>query len=110
MDGKKLARLGAVAFIGVAIAAMAIGASRKDEAPQVQILGSGRPVESEAFRQLLRRCRDMGEVATRDPACLKAWADNRERFLGQPSSSATAPQAQTLFRPSLVEGSSSGER
>jgi len=90
MDGKTLARLGAVVFVGVAITATVIELIRKDEEPQVQILAPNHRAEAAALRQILRRCRDMGEVATRDPACLKVWADNRDRFLGQGASSAPA--------------------
>jgi conjugative transfer region protein TrbK len=111
MDGKTLVRLGALAFVGVAVAATAIELSRKDDEPPTQIHGSDRQVETEAIRQILRRCRDTGEAATRDPTCLKAWADNRERFLGRPASSDEAtPQAQTLLRPSLASGPANGER
>lgn len=111
MDGKTFVRFGALAFVGVAIAAAAIGMSRKDEDPPVRILGSDRQAETEAFRQVLRRCRDMGEAATRDPNCLQAWADNRAHFLGQrTSASDAAPLAPDILPPSLSEGFSSRER
>lgn len=111
MDGKTLVRLGALVFVGVAIAAAAIGMSHKDEEPPTQILGSDRQLETDAFRQVLRRCRDMGEAATRDSVCLKAWADNRAHFLGQrTSASEAAPPALDILRPSLAEGVSGGER
>jgi conjugative transfer region protein TrbK len=83
MDGKMLARLGAVVFVGVAITATVIELTRKEKEPEVQTL---RPVpagEETALRQILGHCRDIGEAATRDPACLNAWAENRDRFLGQ---------------------------
>jgi conjugative transfer region protein TrbK len=105
MDGKTFVRLGALAFVGVAIAAGAIEMSRQDEKPPTQILGSDFQLETDAFRQILRRCRDIGEAATRDPTCLKAWADNRRRFLGQQASaSEAAPLAPDILRPSLAEG------
>ncbi|MAS14755.1 MAG: conjugal transfer protein TrbK [Nitratireductor sp.] len=82
MDGKMLARLGAVVFVGVAITATVIELTRKSEEPQVRTLVHERD-DTDALRQVLRRCRDMGEAATRDPACLDVWAENRDRFLGQ---------------------------
>jgi conjugative transfer region protein TrbK len=111
MDGKTLVRLGALAFVGVAVAATAIELSRKDDEPPTQIHGSDRQVETDAFRQILRRCRDIGEAATRNPACLKAWTDNRAHFLGQHASASEAtPLAPDILRPSLAEEPLSGER
>ncbi len=82
MDGKMLARLGAVVFVGVAITATVIEVTRKPEEPQVRTLVHERD-DTDALRQVLRRCRDMGEAAARDPACLDVWAKARDRFLGQ---------------------------
>jgi conjugative transfer region protein TrbK len=81
MDGKMFARLGAVVFVAVAITATAIELTRKEEAPASP---SARPTEStsvDPLRDELIRCQFLGEAATRDAACLRAWAQNRERFL-----------------------------
>ena len=82
MDGKMLARFGAVVFVGVAITATVIELTRKPDEPQVRTLVRERE-DTDALRQVLRRCRDMGEAATRDPSCLDVWAAARDRFLGQ---------------------------
>jgi conjugative transfer region protein TrbK len=81
MDGKMLARLGAVVFVAVAITATAIEMSRKEEAPEAW--PSGRPAVTAAdpLRDELIRCQALGEAGPRDPACLRAWAENRNRFL-----------------------------
>lgn len=81
MDGKTFARIGAVAFAGVAITATIVEHTRKEEEPTATVPLS-RP-DIDPRRMVLRRCRDMGEAATRDPVCLRAWAENRDRFLGQ---------------------------
>ena len=81
MDGKMFARLGAVVFVAVAITATAIELTRKEEAPASP---SARPTESasvDPLRDELIRCQFLGEAGTRDTACLRAWARNRERFL-----------------------------
>ena len=81
MDGKMFARLGAVVFAAVAITATAIELTRKEEAP---VSPSARPTESvsvDPLRDELIRCQFLGEAGTRDTACLRAWAQNRERFL-----------------------------
>lgn len=64
MDGKMLARLGAVVFVGVAITATVMELTRKPEEPQVRTLVHERN-DTDALRQVLRQCRDMGEAAIR---------------------------------------------
>jgi conjugative transfer region protein TrbK len=81
MDGKTFARVGAVAFVGVAITATIVERTRKEEEPTATVTLS-RP-DIDPRRATLRQCRDMGEAATRDPVCLRAWAENRLLFLGQ---------------------------
>ncbi len=81
MDGKMLARLGAIIFVAIAITATVIEMTRKDEpthgrsAPALQ-----RPADP--LRQSLRDCQRLGEAAASDPGCLATWAENRDRFLG----------------------------
>ena len=93
MDGKLLARLGAVVFVAVAITATAIEMSRKEEEPAGQAL---RPVEvtpADPLRQAQRRCQLLGEAAARDAECLRTWAETRDRFLGvTPAPAPMSPQ------------------
>lgn len=91
------ARLGAVVFVGLAITATVIELTRKEEEPEVRSLALRPSVDVEALQRQLRGCRDIGEAAIRDPACLKLWAANRDRFLGQnPEAQRTAsPDAPT---------------
>lgn len=81
MDGKMLARLGAVVFVAVAATATAIELSR-DEEP-AESWASSRPstAPSDPLREEMFRCQALGEAGPRDPACLRAWAENRSRFL-----------------------------
>lgn len=88
MDGKTLARLGAVAFVAVAITASVIELTRKEEATEIRTVSRPHVGDPGSLRATLRHCRDMGEAASRDASCLKAWAENRNRFLG-----ATSPEA-----------------
>ncbi len=91
------ARLGAVVFVGVAITATVIELTRKEEVQEVRTPSLRRDGDADALERQLRGCRDMGEAATRDAACLKLWAANRDRFLGQSPEApqTTAPQAPT---------------
>ncbi len=80
MEGKTLAQIGAVAFVGVAITATAIEFARVD--PQVEAVAP--PVIAPAIDPLaseLMRCQGLGEAGPRDASCLAAWAAGRKRFL-----------------------------
>lgn len=91
MDGKMLARLGAIIFVAIAITATVIEMSRKHEpAPTRAAPALQRP--SDPLRQSLRRCQQMGEAAVSDPDCLAIWAQNRDRFLRRTPAPA-APQS-----------------
>ncbi|MDH0370082.1 putative entry exclusion protein TrbK-alt [Brucella anthropi] len=85
MDGKMLARLGAVVFIAIAVTATAIDMARKDEpsAPPPAFQPPADPL-----RETLRRCQQLGEAAASDGGCLAAWAESRDRFLGRDRSEA----------------------
>ncbi|MBN8998432.1 MAG: putative entry exclusion protein TrbK-alt [Rhizobiales bacterium] len=101
MDGKMLARLGAVVFVGIAITVTVIELTRTPDVPEVRVLDRDHIRPADPLQATLRHCRDIGEAATRDPACLKAWSDNRDRFLGQVSSgkslTAAPPTPATQF-------------
>lgn len=81
MDGKMLARLGAVVFVAVAITATAIEMSRKEETPEAWPSGRAAVTAADPLRDELMRCQSLGEAGPRDPGCLRAWAENRNRFL-----------------------------
>jgi conjugative transfer region protein TrbK len=89
MDGKTLARIGAVAFVAVAITTTVIELTRNNEATEIRTVSRPHGGDPEPLRAVLRHCRDMGEAAGRDATCLKAWAENRDRFLG-----AASPEAR----------------
>ena len=110
MDGKTLARLGAVVFVAVAVTATAIEMTRKEDghdnaAPQAR----SAPVH-DPLRADLARCSAMGEAGTRDPRCLKIWAENRRRFLGQPASTpSAAPEPPASLFPGGVNDPAAGD-
>lgn len=82
MDGKMLARLGAILFIAFALTATAIEMTRKDDAPTprpVRVLEPSR----DPLREGQRRCQQLGEAAAHDAECLRVWAETRDRFLGR---------------------------
>ena len=92
MDGKTLARLAAVIFVAVAIIATAIEMNRRDVPQDASVTFPPTAPRPDPLDAELARCSGIGEAGSRDPACLKAWAENRRRFLGQPDPSAPDPQ------------------
>jgi conjugative transfer region protein TrbK len=99
MDGKTLARLGAVVFVAVAVTATAIEMTRKDDQQDSPHAQARSVTERDPLDAELARCSGMGEAGPRDPSCLRAWDENRRRFLGQsappPTAAPTGPA--TLF-------------
>ena len=81
MDGKMLARLGAVVFVAIAVTATAIEMSRNEEPTESWASSRPNTAPSDPLRDELFRCQALGEAGPRDPACLRAWAENRNRFL-----------------------------
>lgn len=83
MNGITFARIAAIVFLAFAITATVL-ALRDDHRPADVITvppalreeNGVDPIQAE-----LRRCQVLGEVATRDPACLATWAETRRRFL-----------------------------
>ncbi len=90
MDGKMLARLGAVIFVAIAITATVIEMTRKDDPAPASTAPALQP-PTDPLRATLRRCQQLGETAMSDPACLAAWAESRDRFLGR-TPAQTAPR------------------
>ncbi|TJV53515.1 MAG: conjugal transfer protein TrbK [Mesorhizobium sp.] len=81
MDGKTLARIIAVIFVAIAVAATAVEMTRKDDKPGAAVLEA--PATSQSpLREGLRRCQVLGEGALRDSGCLRLWTEQRDRFLG----------------------------
>ncbi len=82
MDIKLFARIGALIFVAIAITMTAIEMSRpktdgRNVAPAAPIAqASADPLIAE-----MRRCQGIGEAGASDLACLRAWAENRRRFL-----------------------------
>ncbi|RAI31968.1 hypothetical protein CH338_24980, partial [Rhodoplanes elegans] len=81
VDAKTLARIGAVAFVAVAITATVIELTRKVERPETTPARQAEVGAADPLRDELFRCQSLGEAGPRDRACLRAWAESRRRFL-----------------------------
>ena len=82
MDGKVLARIAAIVFVAIAIAATVIEMTRK-EAPVPASTAPALQPSADPLRATLRRCQQLGEAASSDADCLAAWAESRDWFLGR---------------------------
>lgn len=92
MDGKMLA-VGAVVFVAIAVTATAIELTRTEDIPASSLTGrSG--AAADPLRGDLSRCQVLGEAGTRDPACLRAWAESRRRFLAPAPPAIDRPEAR----------------
>jgi len=81
MDSKWLARGGAIAFVAVVIT---ITALEMRDAPRGGEPAFSDPAVTERADPLaaeLVRCQSIGQAGASDGACLRAWAENRRRFL-----------------------------
>ncbi|MEG3125099.1 putative entry exclusion protein TrbK-alt [Sphingomonas sp. GB1N7] len=98
MDGKTLPRIGAIAFVAIAITVAVIDMRR---APGSEAVAA--PVvtvaSSEPWRAELMRCQSIGQVGASDTGCLRAWAENRRRFLAPGTRAALAPPIETVVVP-----------
>ena len=92
MDGKMLARLGAIVFVSFAITATAIEMTRKDAAPEMERVHAVEP-KRDALREGQRRCQQLGQAAASDTDCMRVWAESRDRFLGR-SPTPSAPTTE----------------
>ena len=82
MDTKLLARIGAVIFIAIAITMTAIEMSRPPEpAREGPAVITNPAATTDPLLIELRRCQSLGQAGASDPDCLRAWAENRRRFL-----------------------------
>ena len=97
MDGKTLARIGAVVFVAIAVTATAIEMARNGDRQNNPATQARAVTEQDPLGAELARCSGMGEAGARDPSCLKIWAENRRRFLGEPAPTPAPTAPATMF-------------
>lgn len=103
VDSKTLPRIGAIAFVAIAITISVIELRNKPASEE-----AATPVVTAAaidpLRAELSRCQSIGQAGARDTGCLRAWAENRRRFLVvgarpagvSPAEAADAPEANAV--------------
>jgi conjugative transfer region protein TrbK len=102
MTGKNLARIGAAAFVGIAITVAAIEASHVPE--PVAPLNLAEHSDVDPLRRTLIYCSALGERGGENQACLAAWAENRHRFLAPGSRpAARIPDPDNAFDENVID-------
>ncbi|MBN9505359.1 MAG: putative entry exclusion protein TrbK-alt [Altererythrobacter sp.] len=81
MDTKLLARAAAIGLAAVAITVAIIQMREPDIPPPDPATIDAYAAPVDPLRQELRRCQSIGVEAANDRDCLRAWAENRRRFL-----------------------------
>lgn len=81
MDTKLFVRIGAGAFVIVALTLSVLGLREERPAPLSDVMTVPEP-DGDPLSGQLRACAAMGDVALSSPDCRAAWAEKRRRFLG----------------------------
>ena len=81
MDSKLFARLGAGAFVAIALTMSVLGLREEPETPPAETSTVWVP-DGDPLPATLRACSALGEQALSEPDCRAAWAEKRRRFLG----------------------------
>lgn len=99
MRTSTIARMGAVAFVAtvVTITALEVREAPAGSAANAAVVTVD--AQADPLRAALTRCQSIGMAAARDGACLRAWAENRHRFL------APGARPQAMIEPALPDTS-----
>ena len=85
MDTKLFARIGAGAFVAVALTMTVLQLREEPRVPLTETITVWEP-DGDPLPAQLRACSAMGELALSSPDCRAAWAEKRRRFLGKRAS------------------------
>ena len=85
------ARVGAMAFVVLAIAATVFHFEHGEERLAAPASLPTSDVHDDPLQAELKRCQLLGEAGAQDDRCLRAWAENRRRFLRLPAPPALPP-------------------
>ena len=96
MDTKLFARIGAIAFVAIAITMTALEL-REEPVPAVPEVITVFEPDRDPLPGVLRQCAAMGEAAVSERVCIDAWAEKRRRFLG--GKQADGPEAAESTAP-----------
>mgnify|MGYP001599467533 CR=1 FL=1 len=103
MDTKLFARIGAGAFVAIALTMSVLKLREERPEPLPEVITVFEP-DGDPLPGQLRACAAMGELALSSSDCRAAWAEKRRRFLGV-ESDASEPAADPSDVPTSVPAS-----
>ena len=80
MDTKLLARIGAGAFVAVALTMTVLQLREEPEVSPTETITVSK-ADDDPLPEMLRLCSELGQLAETTNECRQAWAENRRRFL-----------------------------
>jgi conjugative transfer region protein TrbK len=89
VDTKLFARVGAVAFVAIALTMTALTLREGPGNTRPETITVWEP-DGDPLPAQLKACNEMGEVALSSPDCRAAWTEKRRRFLGASPDNAVA--------------------
>lgn len=105
MDTKLFARIGAGAFVAIALTMSVLQLREERPEPLPEVITVFEP-DGDPLPAQLRACAAMGELALSSPDCRTAWAEKRRRFLGV-ESDASVPAGDAAVEKSEAPAPSS---
>ncbi|WP_426265061.1 putative entry exclusion protein TrbK-alt [Sphingomonas sp. PWP1-2] len=104
MQTKTVVRIGAVAFVALALTVSALQLRMSPGPVEPDRAGAPLAAGTNTLWPELVRCQSIGAAGATDRDCLRAWAENRRRFLAP-----GARPAAVLPTAPVVNGSASNE-
>lgn len=80
MGTKLFARIGAVAFVAIALTITALQLHEERKPEPTEAVTVVEP-DGDPLPEMLRLCSELGQLAETTNECRRAWAENRRRFL-----------------------------
>ena len=102
MDTKLFARIGAGAFVAVALTMSLLQLREERPAPLPKVITVWEP-DGDPLPGQLRACAAMGDLALSSPDCRAAWSEKRRRFLGVESEASDLAVDPSAAAPAVPE-------
>ena len=101
MDTKLFARVGAVAFIAIALTMTALTLREGPEVVRPETITVWEP-DGDSLPAQLKACNAMGELALSSPDCRAAWTEKRRRFFGASADNVVADEPAIVPRDDIA--------
>src|SRR5882757_7273200 len=96
MQTKTVVRIGAVAFVAIAVTISALQVRMSSGTVEADWTATAPAADADPLMSELVRCQSIGAAGATDRDCLHAWAENRRRFLAPGSRPIAALPDETM--------------